>query len=86
MSNTYQAIFEHGVLRPLQPLPLKEDDVVSISIIGSSEGTQPNADEELARKQRETIMAFIEEMEAEPDENPEDGLTNRDHDRIIYGF
>jgi hypothetical protein len=31
-------------------------------------------------------MKFIEDMEAIPDESPNDGFSNRDHDRVIYGF
>jgi hypothetical protein len=28
---------------------------------------------------------FLKEVESLPDDSPNDGLTNRDHDQILYG-
>jgi hypothetical protein len=34
MTRTLQAVYEHGVLRPLEPLQLREQQVVTLSIAG----------------------------------------------------
>lgn len=76
------AIFEGGVLRPLVPLQLNEHEVVSLSIT-----TNPQAglaDDEAA-KQRSTLMAYVSKVESRPVDVPQDGLSNRDHDLLIYG-
>ena len=38
-----------------------------------------------AGRQRENLKRLCEELEAMPAATPADGLTNRDHDRILYG-
>ena len=40
MSETITAIYEHGVLRPLRPLPLPENARVHIQILDESTGTE----------------------------------------------
>ena len=82
MDTIIAAIYEGGVFRPLEPVQLGEAEVVSLSI------TRQANDESAADKglrQRDILLAFIKEMESLPDNNPQDGLSNRDHDRIIYG-
>jgi predicted DNA-binding antitoxin AbrB/MazE fold protein len=75
------AIYEGGILRPLSPLQLAERQVVSLSI--STEAIASTTDEGL--RQREVLSKFISKMEALPNDVPNDGLTNRDHDKLIYG-
>jgi predicted DNA-binding antitoxin AbrB/MazE fold protein len=82
--DSIQAIFEHGVLRPLQPIQLNEDEVVSLVITRPYENGS-NADDARANKQRESILQFVEKVESLPSNSPSDGMTNRDHDRLIYG-
>ncbi len=86
MDQTIQAVYQHGVLRPLVPLPLKEDEIVSVTL------TRPNggelgavAETHLGERHREIVMRFVSKMESLPIHCPQDGLTNRDHDRLIYG-
>ena len=84
MRPSFQAIYEHGVLRPLEPVHLKDQEVVSLLIVGI--GMDKTAsDEQLALRQRAVLLSFVEKMESQTDENPQDGFTNRDHDRLIYG-
>ncbi|MEX0610594.1 MAG: antitoxin family protein [Pirellulales bacterium] len=86
MDQSIQAIYEHGVLRPLDPVCLNEDEVVSVVIKRpEDELSQTASDEQRAIRQREILLRFVEKMESYPDNVPQDGLTNRDHDRIIYG-
>jgi predicted DNA-binding antitoxin AbrB/MazE fold protein len=87
MDICFQAVYEHGVLRPLEPLRLQESEVVSL-IIQSSEqqlNDRTSSDEELGRRQRDMLLAFVSKMESLPQNSPQDGLNNRDHDRLIYG-
>ena len=87
MDQCFQAIYEHGVLRPLEPLPLKEDEIVSLAIQNREELSEatPSPDEQLASRQREILLKFVAKMESLPDNVPRDGLSNRDHDQLIYG-
>jgi Arc/MetJ-type ribon-helix-helix transcriptional regulator len=39
----------------------------------------------LAERQRHALLNLLDEMRAWPAAPVEDGLTNRDHDRILYG-
>jgi predicted DNA-binding antitoxin AbrB/MazE fold protein len=75
------AIYEGGVLRPLVPLNLTEREVVTLSI-STTEDALPRAEVE---KQRDILSAFVTKMESLPDRTPQDGLSNRDHDKLIYG-
>jgi predicted DNA-binding antitoxin AbrB/MazE fold protein len=76
------AIYEHGVLRPLTPLDLKEHQVVSLAI-----STASDAEAELseAARQRKILLEYVANVERMPDDGPQDGFSNRDHDRLIYG-
>lgn len=75
------AIFEGGVLRPLSPLNLNEHEVVSLCISTAAEPSPPTD----AEKQRSILSAFVAKMETMSDHSPQDGLSNRDHDKLIYG-
>jgi predicted DNA-binding antitoxin AbrB/MazE fold protein len=74
------AIYEGGVLRPLAPLDLPEKQVVSLEI--SPAEAPPETEGE---RQRRILLDFIAHVEANPLPDPGDGLSNRDHDQIIYG-
>lgn len=56
MIENIQAIYKNGVLRPLQPLNLPEDEIVSIDVRDVSE----NGDKELTNAEK--IKAFDEWM------------------------
>lgn len=86
MSRAFPAIYENGVFRPLQPVALREHEVVTLSIAGDGEASvavQPASPNGL-------LLQFVARMESLPDADgattsPVDGLCNRDHDRLIYG-
>ena len=75
------AIYEGGVLRPLVPLNLNEQEVVSLSISTVSSDSPVSE----AAEQREILSAFVAKMESLPDDTTQDGFSNRDHDKLIYG-
>lgn len=41
MNKTFQAIFESGILKPLEPLPLGEHEVVTLTIDGETSKQPP---------------------------------------------
>jgi predicted DNA-binding antitoxin AbrB/MazE fold protein len=86
MSRIIPAIFDSGVFRPLQPVDLAQGTPVDVQVPAASprEAAAELSPEELAR-QRAAIEQFIAEMEALPDEGPDDGFSGRDHDKILYG-
>jgi len=81
MSIQADAIYEGGVLRPLAPLNLAEHEVVSLSISQA----KPEAANDEATRQHAVLMAYVTKVESQPDSAPQDSLSNRDHDRLIYG-
>lgn len=80
MSQLIHAIYEDGVLKPLEPLALVEHQRVWLSI-----GTSPSADSDAAAIQRKAMEELDVEMNALTDESPDDGFTAANHDRILYG-
>lgn len=47
---------------------------------------EQDADEHrLWERQRQTLRGLLDELAVLPPTLPDDGLTNRDHDRILYG-
>jgi predicted DNA-binding antitoxin AbrB/MazE fold protein len=59
---TVSAIFEHGVLRPIKPLALKEGESVQLTIHQSNgKVTQPLSEDEITRRLKEasTIQEWL---------------------------
>ncbi|MEA2708583.1 MAG: hypothetical protein QOF78_1184 [Phycisphaerales bacterium] len=79
MNRTIKATYEGGVLRPAEPLALKEGEVVSITV--AADGVVPPGGgdpQEIARS-----LAEIAKMPLEPGGKV---FSNREHDRILYGW
>ncbi|NJN87082.1 MAG: antitoxin family protein [Leptolyngbyaceae cyanobacterium SL_7_1] len=72
MTITIEAIYEQGVLRLAQPIPLAEGTHVEVVIISTkaSENTSPSE-----------ILAKIAAL---PLEGESDEFSGQDHDRILY--
>lgn len=83
MSDRIPAIFDSGVFRPLEPVELAEGTPVVVQLEGAAPApvVSGGADE----KTRQAWCDYLDRMDSLPDHSPRDGLTNRDHDRIIYG-
>ena len=72
MAITVEAVYEDGVLKPVQPLPLKEHERVSITV------------EERGLSLAERIAARVRALPPETvDRLPSDGASQHDH--YIYG-
>ena len=73
MTKEIEAIYEHGMIRPLQPLELPEGARLDVIVITHDEvDTNGNAAEILA------------EIAALPIEGENDSFSGRDHDSILY--
>jgi predicted DNA-binding antitoxin AbrB/MazE fold protein len=73
MSTTVEAVYEHGVLRPLTPLSLREGQRVQLTL------TPGEASEVVGPA---SILAAIAALPAEGRCDPS---TSRDHDDVLYG-
>lgn len=83
MSHEFAAIYENGVLKPLVPLALRENEVVTISILSPT--AENIAQSASIATQRELLQQFASKMATLPDEGRSPETTSRDHDQILYG-
>jgi predicted DNA-binding antitoxin AbrB/MazE fold protein len=81
MRRTIPAIFDAGVFRPLEPVELAKGTEVLIQVEEPVNSTSDEVDEVT----RQAWHEYLDRMESLPDPSPRDGMTNRDHDRILYG-
>jgi predicted DNA-binding antitoxin AbrB/MazE fold protein len=87
MGHTIPAVFSDGVFRRLAPVGLAEGTQVQLHVQSPiNDLTRPSelTPEELAR-QRTAIEEMLAEIERLPIEEPDDGFSGRDHDKILYG-
>lgn len=75
MTIQIEAIYEHGVLRPLRPVILTEGEVVKIILLKRSDQSTDKRPAEL-----------LAEIAALPEEAPPDGLSGADHDAVLYSW
>lgn len=83
MSQQFQAIYEQGMLRLITPLHLPESTHVSGTLDESTVMERPSAAE--IKRQQEALDAMFREIDKLPQTPATDGLSNRDHDQILYG-
>lgn len=77
MQQHIQAVYEAGVLKPLEPLELVEHEVVSL-VVERADG--------VARQEAPgDFVDFVEELSRLPHAPAQDGFSGADHDRILYG-
>lgn len=73
MTKEIEAVYEHGVIRPLEPLELPEGARLDVIVITHE---QPNANGNAAE--------ILAEIAALPLEHSNDTFAGRDHDSILY--
>jgi predicted DNA-binding antitoxin AbrB/MazE fold protein len=72
MAITFEAVYEDGVLKPVQPLPFKEHEKVSVTV------------EERGPTLTERLLALADALPPETlDRLPTDGASQHDH--YLYG-
>ena len=74
MTKTVTATYENGLLRPAEPLPLKEGEQVEVTV------TTPEDS-----RRHQALVAALNEIAALPLEGPNDGFSGADHDKVLYG-
>jgi predicted DNA-binding antitoxin AbrB/MazE fold protein len=73
MTKEIEAIYERGMIRPLQPLELPEGTRLDLVVITHE---QP--------KTNGKTTEILAEIAALPLEGPDDSFEGRDHDSILY--
>lgn len=79
MNPTIPAIFSAGVFRPLIPIEMAEGTRVEMEISTPAPSPSATTDTQISWQQN------LKQMEGVLDDSPRDGLSNRDHDQILYG-
>ena len=73
MTKQIEAVYEHGMIRPLQPLELPEGARLDVIVITHE---QP--------KTNGSAAEILAEIAALPLEGPTDAFAGREHDSILY--
>ena len=73
MTKEIEAVYEHGMIRPLQPLELPEGARLDVIVITHEE-----------TKTKGNVAETIAEIAALPLEEKTDSFSGRDHDSILY--
>jgi predicted DNA-binding antitoxin AbrB/MazE fold protein len=79
MSDTIPAIFDGSVFKPLVPVSSEQGTRVEVEVPSPTPGQENGYS-------REAMVEFLKEMASLPDDSPNDGFSNQDHDRVIYGI
>jgi predicted DNA-binding antitoxin AbrB/MazE fold protein len=82
MTYEIRAIFDNGVLRPLEPLALGDQDLVTV-VVRTQDAVSGDANELVL--QREALKKMFAEADSLPNENPNDTFSGADHDSALYG-
>jgi predicted DNA-binding antitoxin AbrB/MazE fold protein len=82
MNKMVDAVYEKGLLRPVQPLQLRDGATVKLILIDESAPILSAGD----RWDPDASIAAAERIAAMPDEHPDTGPSvAREHDRYLYG-
>jgi predicted DNA-binding antitoxin AbrB/MazE fold protein len=69
-----QAVFESGVIRPLEPVDLPEGELIEVIVLPRNGSAVVNA----------TPAQILARIAALPREGATDSFSGQDHDRILY--
>jgi len=86
MSYYINAIYDDGLLKPLEPLALPDQARVRLRVeVDESVESMASDSSAEAVAQRQAMLELDAELDGLPDLSPEDGFTSAEHDRILYG-
>ena len=91
MSYYITAIYDHGLLKPLDPLAIPDQSRVRLRVeidaAPESSASQCGEDGSAAEAaaQRRAMVELDAEIDGMPDLSPDDQFSSRDHDRVLYG-
>ena len=74
MTKQIEAVYENGVLRPVQPIELPEGERIDLIIITR----------DAAKPQHGTPAKSLAEIAALPLESSADGFSGAEHDQVLY--
>ncbi len=66
---TFEAIYENGVLKPVQPLPLKEQERVQVTVHTASQWVSETAGMIKWKGDHGTLRRLAEDVEFDPQEH-----------------
>ncbi len=69
MTLTVEAIYENGVLKPLQPLPLKDQERVEVTVRSASDWVSETAGMIKWSGGHDALRRLAEDVEFDPQEN-----------------
>lgn len=88
MSYQVDAIYDHGVFKPLSPLTLPDQTHVKLTVDAATidaAAASVEATRALVESQRQAMRELDAQLDGIPDLSPDDGLSSADHDQILYG-
>ena len=85
MSHAIPAIFDAGVCRPTEAVELPEGTRVVVQVPARTVETGEQLSTPHQLPQQIEIEEMLAEIESLPIEEPDDGFSGRDHDRVLYG-
>lgn len=91
MSQHIDAIYDNGVLKPLEPLSLPDQTRVKLTVEEDSAVAppvvpEPNAvDTEVLARQKAALEEMRRKIDQLPQHRNNDGWSVRRHDEILYG-
>jgi predicted DNA-binding antitoxin AbrB/MazE fold protein len=88
MAFDVDAIFDHGMLRPLEPIALPDGARVHLHVETSPpapDAPAQSAKETLRQSRQDSVAEFQRLMADLPLEGATDEFTGADHDRVLYG-
>jgi predicted DNA-binding antitoxin AbrB/MazE fold protein len=81
MTYQFDAIFDNGVFKPLEPVVLPDQSRVRVTV----EAAQSEASEhDVIAKQQAAIKELWAELAKAPQHQNKDGWSVRDHDKLLY--
>ncbi len=80
MSQHIDAIFENGVLKPLEPLHLPDQSRVKVTV----EDATATKSAEKVKAQQAALQDLWCELDASPQTNNNDGWSAAQHDDLLY--
>jgi predicted DNA-binding antitoxin AbrB/MazE fold protein len=81
MTYHIDAIYEGGVLKPIEPLILPEQSRVKVTVEAAP---TPDAAPEVLAKQQAALQQLWVELDEIPQHQNNDGWSVVDHDRLLY--
>jgi predicted DNA-binding antitoxin AbrB/MazE fold protein len=82
MIHHIDAIYDNGVLRPLEPLALPDQSRVKLTV----DAEQKTKESDKLAKQKAALRKSWAELDKVPQHENNDGWSARQHDEVLYGW